>query len=120
MYVCIESGVGILPEVLEDLMGPLGDRVRRRRLLDISISAQLSGRLRTILDISSVSKKANAGNVPESWLDRGLGAEGARTPRSLVVNMLAAHDAGTKRPRSSKHWASWSTRVGTPPTQPSW
>ena len=41
--------MGILPEVLADLTGPLGDRVRRG-LPESSIIAQLGGSLREIRD----------------------------------------------------------------------
>ena len=36
-----------------------------------------------------------AGIVPESWLEKGLGAEGDLAPRPPEAGMLAAHDAVT-------------------------
>ena len=56
MPASIESKVGILPEVLADLTGPLGDRVRRG-LPDSRIIAQLGGSLREIGDTWGVTKE---------------------------------------------------------------
>ena len=81
MSASIGSRVGTLPEVLADLTGPLGDRVRTG-LLETSIITQLGGSLRQIRDTWRASKEAMGGIVPESWLEWGLGEEGDRAPRS--------------------------------------
>ena len=94
MSASIRSRVRTLPEILADLTGPLGDRVRRR-LPESSIITQLGGSLREIRDTWGVSKEAMAGIVPESWLEWGLGAEGDQAPRTPEADMLAAHDAVT-------------------------
>ena len=73
MSISIGSKVGILPKVLADLTGPLGDRVRRR-LPESRIIAQRGGSLREIRDTWGVTKEEMAGIVPESWLEWGLGA----------------------------------------------
>ena len=88
------SRVGTLPEILADLTGPLGDRVRRR-LPESSIITQLRGSLREIRDTWGVSKEAMAGIAPESWLEWGLGAEGDQAPTTPEADILAAHDAVT-------------------------
>ena len=69
--------MGTLPEILAYLTGPLGDRVRMR-LPESSIITQLGGSVREIRDTWGSSKEAMAGIVPESWLERGLGAEGGQ------------------------------------------
>ena len=94
MSASIESRVGTLPEILADLTGPLGDRVRRR-LPESSIITQLGGSLREIRDTWGVSKEAMAGIVPESWLEWGLGADEDQAPRIPEADVLAAHDAVT-------------------------
>ena len=94
MSASIGSGVGTLPEILADLTGPLGNRVRRR-LPESSIITQLGGILREIRDTRGVSKEAMAGIVPEPWLEWGLGAEGDQAPRTPEADILAAHDAVT-------------------------
>ena len=68
MSAFIGSKVGILPEVLADLTGQLGDEVRRG-LRESSIIAHLGGSLREIRDVCGVTKKAMAGIVPESLLE---------------------------------------------------
>ena len=68
MSASIGSEVGILSEVLADLTGPLGDRVRSG-LLESKIIAQLGGSLREILGTWGVTKEEMAGIVPEYWLD---------------------------------------------------
>ena len=88
------SRVGTLPEVLADLTGPLGHRVRTG-LPEMSIIAQLGGSLRESRDTWGVSKEAMAGIVPESWLEWGLGADEDQAPRIPEADVLAAHDAVT-------------------------
>ena len=98
---------GSYPEVLADLTGPLGDRVRRG-LPESRIIAQLGGSLREIRDQSGVTKEEMASIVPESWLEWGLGTEGDAPPRSPVVDILAAHDGlplFCGKPNMS--WVSW-------------
>ena len=56
MSASIESRVGTLPEILADLTGPLGDRVRRR-LPESSIITQLGGSLREIRDTWGSQRK---------------------------------------------------------------
>ena len=120
MSASIGSRVGILPEVLADLTGPLGDRVRTG-LPETSIIAQLGGSLREIRDTLGVSKEAMAGIIPESWLEWGLGEEGDRAPRPPEAAMLAANDAVTTNSRKAQQkLESWSTRAGMLPTQPRW
>ena len=43
------------------------------------------------------------GIVPESWSERGLGAEGGAPPRPPEVDILAAHDAVTTNSRKTQH-----------------
>ena len=68
MPASIRSRVGILPEVLADLTGPLGDRVRRV-LPEMSIIYQLGGSLREIRDAWGVTNEAIASIIPKSWLE---------------------------------------------------
>ena len=60
--------VDILPEILADLTGPLGDRVRKGIPKSTNV-AQPGGSLREIRDTWGVSKEAMAGSiVPYTWL----------------------------------------------------
>ena len=68
MSASIRSRVGIPPEVLADLTGPLGDRVRRG-LPESNIIAQLGDSLRKSRDTWEGTKEAMAGIVLESWLE---------------------------------------------------
>ena len=73
MSASVGSKMGILLEVLADLIGPVGDRVRRG-LPESRIIAQLGGSLREIQDTREVTKEEMAGTVPECWLEWGLDA----------------------------------------------
>ena len=102
MSTSIVSKVGILPEVLADLTGPLGDRLRRG-LPESRIIAQLGGSLQEIPDKWGVTKEEMAGIVPECWLEWGLGAEEDAAPTPPEVVILAAHDAVTINSRKTPH-----------------
>ena len=71
----------MLPEVPADLTSPLGDEVRRG-LPESSIIALLGGSLREIRDTWGMAEEAMADNVPESWLELGLDAEGDLAPKT--------------------------------------
>ena len=92
MSASIESMVGTLPEVVADLTGPLGDRVKRA-LPESNIIAQLGGILREIRGTWGVTKEAMAAIVPESWLEYDLRAEGDLVSMAPEADTLAAHDA---------------------------
>ena len=97
----IGSRVGILPEVLPDFTGSLGDRVTRG-LSESSTIAQLGGNLREIRDTWGVTKEAMERIVPESLLERGLGAEEDPASRPLDADMRVAHDAVTTSSRKAQ------------------
>lgn len=95
--------VGILPEVLADLTGPLGDQVRAE-LPESIIIAQLGGSVWKIqAQTWGVSREAMPGIVPDPWLGWGLGAEGDRASRAPEADILAAHDAVTTNSRKAQH-----------------
>ena len=102
MSASIGSKVGILPEVLADLTGPLGDRVRRG-LPESKFIAHLGGSLREIRGTRGVTKEEMARIVLESWLEWGLGAEGDTAPRPPEVDILAVHDMVTTNSRKAQH-----------------
>ena len=62
----IGSKVGILPEVLADLTGPLGNRVQRG-LTESRITARLGGSLQEFRDTWGLTKEEVAEIVSESW-----------------------------------------------------
>ena len=90
-----------MPEVLADLTGPLGDKLRRG-LPESSIIAQLGDSLREIRDTWGVTKEAMAGIVPESLMEWGLEAKKTLAPRPPEADMLAAHHAGTTNSRKAR------------------
>ena len=67
MSASIGNIVGILPEILADLTGPLGRRARMG-FHESSIIAQLEGSLRETRDARGVPKEVMAGIVPEHLL----------------------------------------------------
>ena len=75
--------MGNLPEVLANLTGSSGDRVKRG-LPEWRIIAQLGGNLREIRNTRRATKENIA--VPKSWLEWGLGAEGDAAPRPPEVS----------------------------------
>ena len=79
----IRSKMGNLPEVLANLTGSSGDRVKRG-LPEWRIIAQLGGNLREIRNTRRATKENIA--VPKSWLEWGLGAEGDAAPRPPEVS----------------------------------
>lgn len=68
MSASIGSRVGTLTEILADVTGPLGDKLKRR-LPESSIIARLGDRLREIRDTEAATKEAVARIVPETWLE---------------------------------------------------
>ena len=102
MSASIGNRVGILPEVLANLKGPLGEIVKRG-LPESSIIAQLGGSLREVRDAWGVTKKAMPGIVSEYIVEWGLGAEGDLVPRPPEADMLASHDAVTTNSRKAQH-----------------
>ena len=107
MPVSIGSRVGTLPEVLADLTGPLGNKLRRG-LPESSVIAQLEDSLLEIRDIWGVSQEAMAGIVPEPWLEWGLGAEGGwpQDPQRPTCWLHTTPEPRT-RAKSNRSWASW-------------
>ena len=81
MSASIGSRVGILPEVLGDLTGPLGDRVKRD-LPESSIIAELGGNLREIWDTWGMTKEAMEGIAPRILVGMEHGCSGGPGPRA--------------------------------------
>ena len=101
MSASIGSRVGALPEVIADLTGPLGGRLRRV-LPESNIIYQLGGSLRELRGTWGVTKEAMAGIVPESWVAWVLGADGDLASRAPEADMMAAHDAVTTSSRNAQ------------------
>ena len=100
MSASLGSRVGILPESLADLTGPLGDRVRTG-LPETSIIAHLGGSLREIRDMGGL-EGSDGRNRPRVLAGIGLGEEGDRASRPPEADVLAAHDAVTTNSRKAQ------------------
>ena len=83
-----------MPEVLADLSGPLGEKVRRE-LPNSDLVRRIWSSVRDRRGIHRVSEEAMAEVVPESWRNRAFRANEERASWQSDVELLPAHDAET-------------------------
>ena len=69
----VESLVATVPEVLADLSGAIGNKVRRE-MPDSDLVRRIWNSVRDLRDVHGVSEEAMANIVPESWRDRAFRA----------------------------------------------
>lgn len=99
MSASIRIRVRILPQALTDLIGLLGEWVRRG-FPDSSIIAPLGGSLRDIRDTWGLTKDAMAGSP--RILESALGVEGRQAPSPPEANMLATHHVVSTNSRKAQ------------------
>ena len=75
-----------MPEVLADLSGPLGEKVRRE-LPNSDLVRRIWNSVRDLRDIHGVSEEAMANVVPESCRNRALSEQSV--PRELGKSFMA-------------------------------
>ena len=102
MSASVGSLVATVPEVLADLSGVIGNKVRRE-LPDSDLVRRIWNSIRDLRDVHGVSEEAMANIVPESWRDRAFreGEQGASG--QSIADALPAHDAETISPSKAQH-----------------
>ena len=103
MSASVGSLVAMVPEVLADLSGAIGNKVRRE-LPDSDLVRCIWNSGRDLSDVRGVSEEAMANIVLESWRDRAIlraGEQGA--PGQPVADVLPAHDAETISSSKTQH-----------------
>ena len=96
MSVSVGSLVATVPEVLTDLSGAIGNKVRRK-LPDSDLVRRIWNNVRDLRDVHGVSEEAMANIVPESWRHRAFRAGEQGASGQSVADVLPAHDAETLR-----------------------
>ena len=86
------SLVATVPEVLADLSGAIGNKVRRE-LPDCDLVRRIWNSVRDLRDVHGASEEAMANIVPESWRDRAFRAGEQGASEQSIADVLPAHDA---------------------------
>ena len=102
MSASVGSLVATVPEVLADLSGAIGNKVRRR-LPDSELVRRIWNSVRDPRDVHGVSEEAMANIVPKSWRDRTVRAGEQGASGQSVADVLPAHDAETIRSSKAQH-----------------
>ena len=82
----------MVPEVLADLSGAIGEKVRREPS-DSYLVRRIWESVRDLRDVHGVSEEAMANIVPESWRDRAFRAGEQGASGQSIADILPAHDA---------------------------
>ena len=98
----VGSLVVTVPEVLADLSGAIGDKVRRE-LLDSDLVQRIWNSVRDLRDVHGVSEEAMTNVVPESWRDRAFRAGEQGASGQSVADVLPAHHAETISSSKAQH-----------------
>ena len=102
MSASVGSLVVTVPEVLVDLSGAVGNKVRRK-LPDSDLVWCIWNSVRDLRDVHGVSEQAMANIVPESWWDRAFGAGEQGASGQSIADVLPAHDAETISSSKAQH-----------------
>ena len=107
MSASVGSLVATVPEVLADLSGAIGDKVRRE-LPDSGLVRRIWNSVRDLRDVHGVSEEAMANVVPKSWRERTFRA-GEQVPQGNQMQTCCLHttpklSAPAKR---SIDWVNW-------------
>ena len=94
MLAPIGSMVATVPEVLADLSGIIGEKVRRG-LADSDLVRRIWRSVRDLRDVHRGSEEAMANIVPESWCGRAFRPGEQDTSGQSIAEVLPAHDAET-------------------------
>ena len=90
-----------MPEVLADLSGPLGEKVRRE-LPNSDLACRIWSSVRDFRDIHGVSEETMANVVPESWRNRAFRTNELRASWQSDVEM-SSHDGETISSHKAQH-----------------
>ena len=102
MSASVGSLVATVPEVLADLSGAVGNKVRRE-LPDSDLVRRIWNGVRDLRDVHGVSEEAMANIVPESWRDRAFRSEEQGASGQSVADVLPAHDAEAISSSKAQH-----------------
>ena len=102
MPASVGSLVATVPEVLANLFGAIGNKVRRE-LPDSDLVRRIWNSVRDLHDVHGVSEEAMANIVPESWRGRAFRAGEQGASGQSVAGVLPAHDAETIRSSKAQH-----------------
>ena len=94
MSASVGRMVATVPEVLADLSGTTGEKVRRG-LPDSDLVRRIWKSIRDLRDVHGVSEEAMATIVPESWRDRAFRAGEQSASGQSIIEVLPAHGAET-------------------------
>ena len=92
MSAPVGSLVATVPEVLADLSGAIGNKVRREPP-DSDLVRRIWNSVRDLRDVHGVSEEAMANIMPESWRDRAFKAGEQGSSGQSASDALPAHDA---------------------------
>ena len=102
MSASVGSSVATVPEVLADLSGAKGNKVRRQ-LPDSDLVRRIWNSVRDLCDVHGVSEEVMANIVPESWRDRAFRAGEQGASGQSVANVLPAPDDETITSSKAQH-----------------
>ena len=102
MSASVGSFVATVPEVLADLSGAIGNKVRRE-LPDSDLVRRIWNSVRDLRDVHGVSEEVMANIVPESWRDRAFRAGEQGASGQSIADVLPAHDAETINCSKAQH-----------------
>ena len=94
MSASVGSMVAMVPEVLADLSGTIGEKIRGG-LPDSDLVRRIWKSIRYLRDVHGVLEEAMATIVPESWRDRVFRAGEQNASWQSIAEGLPAHDAET-------------------------
>ena len=102
MSASVGSLVAMVPEVLADLSGAIGNKVRRE-LPDSDLVRRIWNSVRDLRDVRGVSEEVMANIVPESWRNRAFRSGEQGASGQSVAGVLPAHDAKTISSSEAQH-----------------
>ena len=102
MSASVGRMVATVPEVLADLSGTTGEKVRRG-LPDSDLVRRIWKSIRDLRDVHGVSEEAMETIVPESWRDRAFRAGEQSASGQSFAEVLPAHDAETTSSSKAQH-----------------
>ena len=91
-----------MPEVLADLSGAIGKKVRRG-LPDSDLVRRIWKSVRDLRDVHGVSEEAMANILPESSRDRVFRAGEQGASGQSIADILPAHDAESTSPNKAQY-----------------
>ena len=102
MSASVGSLVATVPEVLAELSGAIGNKVRRE-LPDSDLVRRIWNSVRDLRDVHGVLEEAMANMVPKSWRGRAFRAGEQGASEQSVADVLPAHEAETISSSKAQH-----------------